>query len=393
MTGVLLSLLVAIASPGWSATLPLDTAAITGVTAAETVVVAGGGTTIALNEQTGKERWRTGAAFAIVAIGDDVALGQPGGRVELIGARSGDIRWSVSVCPANAYATALAMVGDGIVAGCSGGRVARIDFHGGHVTAKSDAMDVDAIDAIAPAGGCHLNLRAHQSGAILREEDAVVDCRSLHAIMPQRQEVLFLGTAGNRAVMADQCCGLGGAMEQPAGIFTIDGPTGAISPEQPFVPGEPFLAGSRVCVGQHSLIRCRAIASAGQGTAQVTGLADFPVLVESGRVGIVRLTSAGEIAQLDDVTSGNFRSIWSAAITLAPPFGNPDLSGSVPARTGVGEEIISRNGRRAEVPIGALLVASDEHFVFVRVTTDRLVGNRYVEELHAIPWLEHSTGR
>ena len=393
MIGVLFSLLAAVASPGWSATLPLDASAITGAAVADTVVVAGGGTTVALDEQTGKERWRTGAAFAVLPIGDDLALGQPGGRVERVDARSGAVRWSARVCPANAYATAFAKVGDAVIAGCSGGRVARIDWRGGHIVAKSDAMSVDAIDAIALAGGCHVNLRAHQSGAILSEQDAVVGCRSLHAIMPQRQEVLFLGVSGNNAVMADQCCGLRGAMEQPPGIFTIDGVTGAISSERPFAPGEPFLAGSRVCVGEHSLIRCRAIDIAGEGFVQVTGLADFPSLVESGRIGIVRVTSSGEVAQLDDVTSRNFRRVWSAVGTLAPPFGNPDLFGSVPVRTAQGEEIVSRSGRHADVPIGALLVASDEHFVFVRVTTDRLVGNRYVEALQAIPWLEDPAGR
>lgn len=192
MIRALCSLLVAIAWPGWSATLPSDASAITGVAVADNVVVAGGGTTVALNEQTGTERWRTVESFAILPIGDDVALGQPGGRVELVEARSGDVRWSASVCPATSYATALRVSGDGVIAGCSGGRIARIDLHKGRVTAESD----------------------------------------VHAIMPQRQEVMFLGTAGNRAVMADQCCGVRGAMEQPAGIFTIDGATGAISQER-----------------------------------------------------------------------------------------------------------------------------------------------------------------
>jgi hypothetical protein len=380
-------LLVAVAWSGWSATLPIDASAIAGVTVADTVVVAGGSTTLALNERTGAERWRTGESFALFPIGDDVALGQPGGRVELLDARSGDVRWSARVCPPNSYATAVRVAGDGVIAGCSGGRIARIDRHKGRVTAESDVLHVDAIDVIAPAGGCHLNIQAHQSGAILSEQDAVVDCRSLKAIMPQRQEVLFLGTVGNRAVMADQCCGLRGAMEQPVGIFTIDGATGTISPERPFVPGEPFLAGSRVCIGQHSLIRCRAVESEGQGTSDVTGLADFPVRVGFGSIGIVRLTPSGETAQLDDVTSGNFRRVWSALVTQGlPPFGNPDRFGSVPIRTVRGAEIVSRNGMRADVSDGGLLVASDEKFVFVRSSTGRLVGNRYVGEIHAIPW-------
>jgi len=365
--------------------LPLDSAAISGVTVDDTIVVGGGGPTVAFDERDGRERWRASEALALLPIGTDAALGQPGGRVALVAARSGRVRWSVHVCPGKSNVTALALSGGGVIAGCAGGSVARIDRYDGRVTAESNAMHVDQIDAISPAGGCHLNLQAHQSGAILSEQDAVVDCRSLRAIMPQRQDVWFLGVAERRAVMADQCCGLGGAMEQPARIFTIDGATGAMSRERAFVPGEPFLAGSRVCVGQHSLVRCRALGASGEGAPAVTGLSDFPTLVEAGRIGISRITSGGATSELVDDTLGPFRPIWSGPAT-APSFGYPDRSGSVPVRTALGSVVVSRDGRVADVPVGSLLVASNERFVFLRVTTNRLAGNRYIEELRAFPW-------
>ncbi len=365
--------------------LPLDSAAISGVTVDDAVVVGGGGTTVAFDERNGRERWRAGEALALLPIGADVVLGQPGGRVALIAARSGRVQWSVRICREKNNVTALALFGGGVIAGCGGGTVARIDRYDGRVTAESNAMHVDQIDAVSPAGGCHLNLRAHQSGAILSEQDAVVDCRSLRAIMPQRQEVWFLGVIENHAVMADQCCGLDGAMEQPAGIFTIDGATGARSQERAFVPGEPFLAGSRVCIGQHALIRCRPLGASGDGMPAVTGLSDFPVLVETGLIGISRTTSGGTMSELLDDSSGAFRRIWSG-VAAAPSFGYPDRAGNVPVRMAHGGIVVSCDGRVADVPVGSLLVASSEQFVFVRITTSRLAGNRYIEELRALPW-------
>ena len=383
MLDIAFSFLVATVSPGWTAALSPD--AITGITVAGTVVVGGGGAAEAFDERTGRKRWKKGESHAFLSLGADVVLGQPGGRIERVDARSGTIRWVARVCPVDKYATALAQSAGGIVVGCTGGRVARVDPYVGRVTARSDAMHLDMIDRISWAGGCHLNLLAHQSGAILSEQDEIVSCRSLQPVMPQRQEVLFLGTVGDRAVLADQCCGLSGAMEQPVRVFTIDGATGAESPELQFVPGEPFLAGAQVCVGQHDAIRCRPVGSSTMGEVRVTNLSDFPVITDAGEIGISRLKGAGVFAELDDVTTGNFHRVWSGFIA-GLPFGNSDPVGSVPVRAASGAEVVSRDGMRTEVPMGALLVTSDQHFVFMRLSRT-LAENRYVEELLAIPWL------
>jgi hypothetical protein len=388
MIAVVLAALFAAVAPAWSDALPIDAAAQIGVSVNGTLLLGGqAGKVTALDARSGRMLWRADESEVLLPLGYDVVLGTLDGRIRLVNARSGSPLWTARACPANDAATALAVIAGDIVAGCSRGHVARIDLRTGRVAAQTDMTAVDQIDAIEPAGGCAINLKAHMSGAILSEQDAIVGCRSLRAIMPQRQEVWFLGTVAGRAVMADQCCGASGAMEKPVGVFTVDGSTGVSSDETAFLSGRPFLAGSQVCVVQHAAVRCRSAGASGDGHAVIAGVADDPDVIEPGLIGFVRVVSGSAVGELDDVSRSGFHRIWSGAtIASALAFGLPDLSGDVPVRMQSGEIIVGRDGRSAAAPLGAYLVASDAQRVYVTVRTDCLIGNRYVEELRAIPW-------
>jgi hypothetical protein len=390
---------------------------------AHTAVVLGGRSDVrVLDPVSGRLRWQRDGGATAVLLGDTAVYGGATGTVVSRALSTGRMLWErPAVCPKPAdgapggAVSVIVRDADDLVIGCFGGSVTRVAAASGNVRARSGtAFIADQVADIVPLGSCAYAVSGWSSGAILRQNAAILDCKRLSVIVPEQDDMMILGAIGNIAVLDEMCCNGRADVYRPATIVRADLKTGAVSPEVDLTPEPSRYPADQRPVGQGSaaildgsdlyLIVDRSLYRYGDPRALpaspqriAADLVDFPTILRHGLLAVRLQGEGGAVTdEIVRIRNGALEPLWSARELGPVSFGyDPDAAPDVLT-------IRNTDGRRGQTFVrtydGAQLFVTDpcnmasanRDLVLMICTTETLVGNRYLQYVAAYRW--HGTG-
>lgn len=385
----------------------------------DTVVVGGRSQVFAVNPASGRLRWeKDDGASGILIERDSVFYGTRSGAVVLRRLRDGGLRWKRDgVCPVPNDAApirgvdvAIRIAAD-LVVGCSGGSVVQIDAGSGRVRARSTAFAVDRVSEIVPLGSCAYGVTGWSSGAVIREHVAIVSCKRLKTILPQRSETSIVGSLGDVAVLDDTCCSGRPDVYRPATIVLVNLVTGTLSPEVDLTPEPARYPPDQRPLGQGSvaMLEGRTLYLAVDHTLYEYGppqslwaaprrLADNLVqapLILPRRLAMTRVrnangTTSDQVVRIRGSALETVAKISESGSTIFgyDPTSAPEILNVSRTDDAANSRTFVRidDGRRLRVEDPCQPAASDREILVMLCTTKILAGNRYRQYIAAYPW-------
>jgi hypothetical protein len=399
------------ASPAWRYALPAGWGFSQVRVATSAVAIGGRSGVIVLDSRSGRLRWRSSDSVAAMGIGTTLVYGTTTNAMVSRSLREGSRRWEHrGVCGVPRYgvpagATVIVDNARDVVVGCAGAGLVRLDAASGNVLARSDAFQ-DQITQIVPLGACAYGVSGWSDGAILRFHAAVVDCKELSPIVPERDEAWILGSIDGNAVLG--CCISTRDAQRPITIALVNLTTGTRSPEVelrepardpalgcPNGRGSvPMLAGAQLYLAVDcALYRYGDVRSPSAAQLVVGGLADFPAFLSDGRVAL-RAHAAGaafadEVVRVRDAT---LETLWSEPEAGWVTFGyDPDVPDVVTVlgthQSTAGITLVrTSDGAHLVVSPTCSVVGSSDTLLVTICSTSTLVGHRYLQYAAAYRW-------
>jgi hypothetical protein len=227
---------IPIATQLWARGLVAPEEATRALPAGRILVVVEPTRVLALDEGSGRERWRREGLEGDVALlrgANDAVAADAKGHVVRLRLADGSTKWRTdALCNARNERIATSRVeatAESVFVGCRGGRLFRLDARTGKTRAVLDALAFEGFDEITPLPLGALAVAGWTSGATLLAYVAVLRATDLHELVSPRLETLLVGAVGDTAVLDDLCCNGRTDTYRPATIVNVDLRNGATS--------------------------------------------------------------------------------------------------------------------------------------------------------------------
>lgn len=340
--------------------------------------------TVALDLRNGRVRWSVRNETFVQRGNRWVYLRSGGGTLYARAVETGALVWSAHPCDSSSGQTSFSALetGGGLLVGCRN-TIVRLSVSSGQVLGRRDVFETDGPIGIAAAGQCVENLTGSRDGAMIVDEEELVDCRSLRSITPPQSEAAYLGRSGARRVFA-RFCWIGCDGNDPIEIRVYDPGSGRSSQQFSVEHGTPFLAGADVCVGAKPRIDCYSLAAPHRRRTVVDDTALDPMPLRDGAVLIHSSSGGSNITRIVDFSARPYRTLFQGALPGEPVSTfwetDPDLV-AVSARGSSLVYVRLSDGAAVSIPSGA--IAGDGHVAvlveppgpgeaFVRIAAYRL---------------------